>query len=94
MIICARDLWMYHCIDEHDNITVQSSPSYLEKAAEALEKLDCGILLVRNCAKYIRYLKKLQENRRKFDSNYAVRLRLTTIACSCIDLCPTQPASH
>lgn len=64
-MVCARMLWARHGSSHDADSVVESGRSHLMKSAEALEKLDNDNNLVQQCAKYIRYLSKLQDGRRK-----------------------------
>lgn len=56
-------MWFRHGMSTIPDARVEFGHSYLTKAAEALELLDSGIVLIQNCAKYIRYLSTLQDDR-------------------------------
>lgn len=64
-MVCARMLWARHATSQNADTVVASGRSYLMKSAEALEMLDNDNNLVQQCAKYVRYLSKLQDVRRK-----------------------------
>ncbi|KAK6434515.1 hypothetical protein LTR95_009301 [Oleoguttula sp. CCFEE 5521] len=60
LVICGRNLWVQRGSSAELEDFTNSGQTYLQKAAEALECLDRDILLVQNCAKYVRYLSGLQ----------------------------------
>jgi hypothetical protein len=56
-------LWARDGSHQDEDAIIASKRSYLIKAAETLTMLDASNSLVLQCAKYIRYMSKLQDGR-------------------------------